>query len=282
MTQEALAEALNVSRQSVSKWESDGSFPEMEKLLQICDMFSCSMDTLLKGNAEQEMTGDNAGYDKHMNSFAKSIAAGVFTVLFGVSAAGFMDGMGVKDGITGMVFMTFVLVAVLIFVVSGMNHDNFRKNNPSVNPIYKAEETAAFEKKFPVMIAVGIGVILLGLIITIGLDELIEAPKTGLLTAAENSVLLFTVSLGAPLMTYAGIQKEKYDIDKYNRENSPEEKERMENSPYQKLYSIIMIIATMVFLLLGFLGDLWRYSWISFVVGGLLCGIVGILEGGKK
>ena len=282
MTQEALAEVLNVSRQSVSKWESDGSFPEMEKLLQICDMFSCSMDTLLKGNAEQEMTGDNAGYDKHMNSFAGSIAAGVFTVLFGVSAASFMDGMGVKDGITGMVFMTFVLIAVLIFVVSGMNHDSFRKNNPSVNPIYKAEETAAFEKKFPVMIAAGIGVILLGLIITIGLDELIEAPKTGLLTAAENSVLLFTVSLGAPLMTYAGIQKEKYDIDKYNRENSPEEKERIENSPYQKLYSIIMIIATMVFLLLGFLGDLWRYSWISFVVGGLLCGIVGILEGGKK
>lgn len=52
MTQEDLAEALNVSRQSVSKWESDASFPEMDKIIQICDMFCCSMDSLIKGNIE--------------------------------------------------------------------------------------------------------------------------------------------------------------------------------------------------------------------------------------
>lgn len=36
MTQEQLAERLEVSRQSVSKWESATSYPEMEKLLQLC------------------------------------------------------------------------------------------------------------------------------------------------------------------------------------------------------------------------------------------------------
>ena len=49
ITQEQLAEQLGVSRQTVSKWEADSSYPEMEKILQLCDMFGCSMDTLLRG-----------------------------------------------------------------------------------------------------------------------------------------------------------------------------------------------------------------------------------------
>ena len=40
LTQEQLAEQLGVSRQSVSKWESGASFPEMDTLLMICDLYS--------------------------------------------------------------------------------------------------------------------------------------------------------------------------------------------------------------------------------------------------
>lgn len=47
-TQEQLAEILNVSRQSVSKWESDIAYPEMDKLIKIGKLFDCSMDYLLK------------------------------------------------------------------------------------------------------------------------------------------------------------------------------------------------------------------------------------------
>ena len=46
ITQEQLAEQLCVSRQTISKWEADASYPEMEKILQLCEMFGCSMDTL--------------------------------------------------------------------------------------------------------------------------------------------------------------------------------------------------------------------------------------------
>lgn len=49
MTQEALAEKLNVTRQTISKWESDEAYPAMEKLFELCDFFSCSMDQLLRG-----------------------------------------------------------------------------------------------------------------------------------------------------------------------------------------------------------------------------------------
>lgn len=48
MTQEDLAEKLNVSRQTVSKWELDMAYPEMSKLLELCNLFSCSMDQLVR------------------------------------------------------------------------------------------------------------------------------------------------------------------------------------------------------------------------------------------
>ena len=51
MTQEQLAEQLEVSRQTVSKWEAGASYPEMEKILQLCDTFSCDMDTFLRKDA---------------------------------------------------------------------------------------------------------------------------------------------------------------------------------------------------------------------------------------
>ena len=46
-TQEQLAEILGVSRQSVSKWESDIAYPETDKLIKISKLFECSVDYLL-------------------------------------------------------------------------------------------------------------------------------------------------------------------------------------------------------------------------------------------
>lgn len=48
MTQEKLAQHLNVTRQSVSKWESGDTVPELTTLIQIAEMFSCDLDALLR------------------------------------------------------------------------------------------------------------------------------------------------------------------------------------------------------------------------------------------
>ena len=48
MTQETLAEKLNVSRQTISKWEMDSANPEMDKALEICKIFNCSLDNLFR------------------------------------------------------------------------------------------------------------------------------------------------------------------------------------------------------------------------------------------
>ena len=47
MSQETLADKLSVSRQSVSKWEMDQAQPQIDKILQICDLFGISTDELL-------------------------------------------------------------------------------------------------------------------------------------------------------------------------------------------------------------------------------------------
>lgn len=48
MTQEELAEKMGVSRQTISKWELDIVYPEMSKVLELCALFSCSMDQLIR------------------------------------------------------------------------------------------------------------------------------------------------------------------------------------------------------------------------------------------
>ena len=50
LSQEELAEKLGVSRQSVSKWESNNTYPETDKIVQICNIFECTMDDLINDN----------------------------------------------------------------------------------------------------------------------------------------------------------------------------------------------------------------------------------------
>ncbi len=51
MSQEDLAQRLNVSRQSISKWENNTSVPELEKLIQLSEVFQLTLDELVKGKS---------------------------------------------------------------------------------------------------------------------------------------------------------------------------------------------------------------------------------------
>ena len=48
LSQGDLADALEVSRQSISKWETDASVPELEKLLRLSELFHITLDELVK------------------------------------------------------------------------------------------------------------------------------------------------------------------------------------------------------------------------------------------
>ena len=49
LSQQEVAERLDVSRQSVSKWETDGAVPELDKLVKLCELFEVSLDELVRG-----------------------------------------------------------------------------------------------------------------------------------------------------------------------------------------------------------------------------------------
>ncbi len=55
-TQEQLAELLGVSRQAVSKWESDLAYPETEKLIKLSELYDCSLDYLIKDKQPEEIS----------------------------------------------------------------------------------------------------------------------------------------------------------------------------------------------------------------------------------
>lgn len=56
LTQEQLAEKLNVSRQSVSKWESGQAIPELETIVALCRVFDITTDYLLKPSEMDELS----------------------------------------------------------------------------------------------------------------------------------------------------------------------------------------------------------------------------------
>ena len=48
LSQEKLAEIMNVSRQAIAKWELGKSYPDIDKLIEISNYFNISIDSLLK------------------------------------------------------------------------------------------------------------------------------------------------------------------------------------------------------------------------------------------
>lgn len=63
LSQEQLADMLDVTRQSVSKWESGTTYPEMDKLITMCKIFKCSLDDLTNDEVEinQNVKQNNSG-----------------------------------------------------------------------------------------------------------------------------------------------------------------------------------------------------------------------------
>lgn len=85
LSQEQLAERIGVSRQAVSKWESGQSYPEMDKVIQICKMFNYNMDELINGdlNSVNESKEVKGNINKFIDSFFLFITkiVDMFTVM---------------------------------------------------------------------------------------------------------------------------------------------------------------------------------------------------------
>lgn len=279
MTQEQLAERLDVSRQSVSKWESGASYPEMETILKICDLFHIDLDTLLRGSAEQALREDTAGYDRFMTLYARKVAGAVSAIIGGVALwiALYTGGLSPELGLTA--FLLVVAVSTVVLIASGMEEDHFRKRHPAIPDFYTEAQRERFHRQYIWYIAGGVGGILLGVaLICLGSYVL---PQTELMENIMGGLFLLIVAAAVYFLIYGGMQEDKYNIAKYNRENNPTPEDRERRRRFITAAATVMLLATALFLFLGLAYDRWEMAAIIYPVGGVLCGVARVLLGPK-
>lgn len=358
-TQERLAMLLGVSRQAISKWESGKAYPEMDKLLMICDLFGCTLDDLVLGDvraprsvpdatpepsdgmgaaglpeAEREICNgglasdatssntsakqsaayglspnvsagqqavpvalpeDLTGYDAHMNSFAWKVAAGIAAIITGVAVGVLFDSEGTVSGLLARSeFLTFVctiigvIIGLAFLIPAGMAHAEFVRRHPFIEDFYTDDDRSRRAKELAVGVVGGIGLILLGVAVTVYGEETL-----GVEEGWPVSVMLLCVAAGVFCFIYFGIRYGMMNIDAYNHEAESERREREREAQggdfYDKLTGlvcgIIMLIATVVGLWMLFTGgpidggghERWLSGnglfWLAWPIGGILCGV---------
>jgi len=274
ITQEQLAEQLGVSRQSVSKWESGTSFPEMETLLSICDLYNVNLDTLLRGSVEESLLMDTAHYDSFMTRYAKRMACSIGGIIAAVAIMILFTAIGIHELLSVSFLLLVIAVSTVTMVASGIQKDHFHKRHPVLSDFYTEEEKEAFHQKLVWLISGGVGAILFGVVLMVAAFYFL--PEQEPYESIVSSLFLLIIAGAVSTFVYAGIMDEKYKIWKYNRDNNPTPEAKKRLNAIGTICVCIMLAATAVFLAIGFSSDDWSKFWL-FPVGGILCAIVSVV-----
>ena len=277
VTQEQLAERLDVSRQSVSKWESAASYPEMDTLLKLCDMFQVDMDTLLRGSVEKSLSEDTAGYDRFMTLYARKIAGGVSAIVGSVALWSFLSALGLSEMLGTAMLLLVIAAAAVVFIASGMEEEHFRKKHPVIPDFYTEPQKERFHRRYIWYIAGGVGAILLGVVMMVLAFTVL--PEREPYESYIGAAFLAVVACAVYFLIYGGMLEDKYNIAKYNRQNNPTPEDKSRRRRATTACSVIMILATAVFLFAGLAYYKWNWAAIIYPVGGVLCGAAWMLLG---
>lgn len=112
ISQEQLAEQLGVTRQSVSKWESGNSYPEMDKIVAICNLFHCDMDVLINKDITEEREKKDA------SSVVKEIFSGVTNYV--KKTIYLFEHKSLKDIIKMCAQVFIIICVILLFAIPFM------------------------------------------------------------------------------------------------------------------------------------------------------------------
>lgn len=299
MTQEQLAMLLGVSRQSVSKWEAERAYPEMDKLLKLCDLFGCTIDDLVSGNltdrpadvAFSMPTGkavqDVTGYDQAMCTFAGKMSLGVLIVMLVVALSLLLSGIVFVPGVdssqyaSALVFVGFA-IGFAIILPALFERTAFRKAHPFVENFYTADQKTQARSAMVTGFVVGIGFIMAGLVTTIMLQTNVWF--------ASSSFFMFG-AIGAFIGLRGALLAARCNLEKYNEKSlcgldelqidalaDEAQQVRARHLRRRKgIYRMVMSVATVIGLLLLFVPALnaQRWFWLSWVIGGLVCGSIG-------
>ena len=291
MTQEQLAMLLGVSRQSVTKWESERSYPEMDKLLKMCQIFDCTLDDLVQGDLTDRQPDPTAtcvpgappvdvfGYDSHMRTYASRIANGVMAIILGVAVslwfynaaepAGYSpfvlpENLGAALGVFCM--LLGIAVGLALIIPAGMAHAHFVRSHPYIEDFYTEEQKARARSTFSVECVGGISAIFLGVCLCIAFADTAFEDVLGV------PLMMICIAVGVRFIIHGGMTLSRTNIANYNlaagevldaseiqQANIPPEQKRevlayhRQDKRIGAVCGIIMIIATIIGLTLLFL-----------------------------
>ncbi len=298
-SQEELAEKMNVSRQAVSKWESAQTIPDLEKILQLGDLFGVTTDYLLKDEIEVEeysdrisqqpvkrITAEEANaYLTHRKAASRQIAFATLLCILSpitlilLGAASEIPELGVSETVMGVVglcaLFAFVLTAVPIYISCG----------------FKNEPYAFLEKDVPFELAYGVkgivqehkkkfrstyvkGNILATCLCIVSPVPLIASAFTEneMLCAAMVAVLMILVGIAVFIFIVVGVQQASMEKLLKEGEYAQEQKER--NVLLETIGASYWGVLAAIYFAWSFLADAWHISWIVFVIGGILSPVV--------
>lgn len=235
MTQEQLALMLGVSRQSVTKWEAEKSYPEMDKLLKLCQIFDVTLDDLVQGDLTtsvptaavqaraailREAAGgppqDVCGYDEHMRTFAWKIAWGVFAILAGVALlmawGGWAEASVPSLEAVGLIPLFAGIAVGLAFILTGaFQHTEFQRSHPFIQDFYTAEDRQRAQRLFAWLLVAGIVLIFTGIValaLTEGASEFIQEEMVALMMGC--------VAAGVWCIVYGSMMLGRLNVANYN------------------------------------------------------------------
>lgn len=242
-SQEELANKLGVSRQAVSKWESAGSIPDLQRILQMSELFGVTTDYLLKDEIEEEplneyvetktikVSMEDANQYLDMKSRGSRIVANATSLCILSPVPLIVLGTMTEDhtlvGFSLVFLLILVAIAVYLFVNYGLHESHMQhlekecfETEYDVSGMVR-ERREQYEPTFTRNIAIGVVLCILSVIPTImaGVME-VEDYMSGI----SVGLLLIIVSIGVNILIRAGMIKSSYDTLLQEGEYTIEEK----------------------------------------------------------
>ncbi|MBO4425495.1 MAG: helix-turn-helix transcriptional regulator [Clostridiales bacterium] len=302
-SQEDLADKLGVSRQSVSKWESAQSVPDLQRVLELSKLFGVSTDYLLKDSEVREavdavdsdetevrrVTMEDANTFLSFNRmFAGKISLGALIsilcpipmiVMVALSKMGTLPLTEDRAGALGIVMLlAIVAVSLIFFIPAGIAASKWEWLEEDVfDSEYGVEgmlrdKAEKFNPTFIKSITGGTVIILLGVIALITgavIDENNE-PLCMLLLAG----MMACIACGAFVIIHAGIIKDGFEKmlqeGDYTRENKS-------NKLLKIVTPVYWLVATAIYLGWSFLTNAWNTTWVVWPIAGVLFGGLAIV-----
>ena len=304
-SQEELAEKMNVSRQSISKWESAAAIPDINRILELSKLFGVTTDYLLKDDIENTEYSDEDEPDNRIrvslqesSDFLKSrvgygrqvalgvmlcILAPVLLILFGgmEDAGALSEVFAYSVGIITLILIVSAAVAVFIICSAKMKPFKYLEKGDfeleyGVLGIIK-ERRAAFEKEYLQKTVVGIVLCILSCLPLI-IAGIFEA--SDLLCVVFTALMFVVASVGVYLLVSVGTVKGGYDRLLLEGEFEPELK--ADNKKKEKLGGVYWPIVVAVYLGWSFITNDWKITWVVWPVAALVFAGISAALGGSR